>query len=105
MRVQKGRIYYVYMNTTKVIFNIPTAVKNAATKRAKHDRITLTSFLNAATQAYVEGEIELSHPELRATAKAIARIKKISADADKGKNVSGPFTLTESQQHLRNLIR
>lgn len=91
--------------TTKIIFNIPIAVKNAAAKRAKRDRITLTDFLNAATQAYVEGELELPHPELRATAKAIARIKKISADADKGKNVVGPFTLEESDHYLRSLMR
>ncbi len=93
------------MNSTKVIFNIPTAVKNAAAKRAKRENITFTSFLNAATRAYVKGELELPYPELRATAKAIARIKKISADADKGIGVSGPFTLSESQAHLRKLMR
>lgn len=93
------------MQTTRVIFNIPTAVKSAAAKRAKRENITFTDFLNAATRAYVKGDLELPHPELRATAKAIARIKKISANADKGINVSGPFTLAESQQHLRNLMR
>lgn len=93
------------MNTTKVIFNIPPSLKKAAAKRAKRERITLTGFLNAAIRAYVEGELELPHPELRATAKAIARIKKISADANKGINVSGPFTAEEFNQHLRRLMR
>lgn len=92
-------------DTTKVIFNIPTKVKNAAARRARRERLTLTDFLNAAASAYVRGELELPHPELRATARAVARIKKISADADKGINVSGPFTLEESNAHLRKLMR
>jgi len=93
------------MNTTKVIFNIPTALKNAAQKRATRERLTLTDFLNAATHAYVNGELELPHPELRMTPKALARIKKVSADARRGKNVYGPFTLEESQRRLRSLMR
>jgi hypothetical protein len=84
---------------------MPTALKKAAQRRVERENITLTEFLNTATHAYVRGELDISHPEIYATPKAIARIKKIIRDAEQGKNVSGPFTLEESNAHLRKLMR
>jgi hypothetical protein len=78
--------------TAKVIFNMPAPLKAAAQKRARSKGITLTEFLNAATKAFVNGDVELGTPELHATPQAIARFKKISADVNAGKNLSPAFT-------------
>ena len=106
MHVQKGRIYYIYMNTTKVIFNIPTAVKNAAAKRAKHEGLTLTTIFTQAARAYGAGELDVQAVDARPLRPSVARaIKKVIADAERGINVSGPFSLAESEKHLRSLMR
>jgi len=93
------------MQTTKVIFNIPTKVKNAAARRAKREGLTLTAVFNRAASAYGAGalDIEIVDPPLRPS---VARaIKKAIEDADKGKNISGPFTGPELEAHLRKLMR
>ena len=94
------------MNTTKVIFNIPTAVKNAAAKRAKHEGLTLTTIFTQAARAYGAGELDVQAVDARPLRPSVARaIKKVIADAERGINVSGPFSLTESEKHLRSLMR
>ena len=106
MHVQKGHIYCVYMNTTKVIFNIPTAVKNAAAKRAKHEGLTLTTIFTQAARAYGAGDLDVQVVDARPLRPSVARaIKKVIADAKRGINVSGPFSLAESEKHLRDLMR
>lgn len=77
---------------TKVIFNMPVTLKVAAQKRARTQGITLTEFLNAATQAFVKGDIDMSVPELRATPQALRRIQRRRADARAGKNLSPAFS-------------
>lgn len=76
---------------TKVIFNMPVSLKVAVQKRARVQGITLTDFLNAAAQAFVKGDIDMSAPELRATPQALRRIQKRRADARAGKNLSPVF--------------
>lgn len=106
MHVQKGRIYCIYMNTTKVIFNIPTTVKNAAAKRAKHEGLTLTTIFTQAARAYGAGELDVQAVDVRPLRPSVARaIKKVIADAERGINVSGPFTPEESEKHLRSLMQ
>lgn len=82
-------------NTTKIIFNVPVSIKKKAASRAKREGTTLTGFLNASVRAYVEGTLEVSHPELRATPKAIARFKKIAKEARNEKNLSPVFNSAE----------
>lgn len=77
---------------TKVIFNMPVTLKVAAQKRARTQGITLTEFLNAATKAFVKGDMDMSAPELRATPQAIRRAQKRRADARVGKNLTPAFS-------------
>ena len=94
------------MNTTKVIFNIPTSVKNAAAKRAKREGLTLTALFAQAARAYGAGELNIQAIDTRPLRPSVARaIKKAIEDAEKGKNVSGPFTLEEGEKHLHKLMR
>ena len=94
------------MNTTKVIFNIPTVVKDAAAKRAKHEGLTLTTIFTQAARAYGAGELDVQAVNVRPLRPSVARaIKKVIADAERGVNVSGPFSLAESEKHLRSLMR
>jgi hypothetical protein len=94
------------MQTTRVIFNIPIAVKSSAVKRAKREGLTLTTLLTQATRAYGAGELDMQAVDTRPLRPSVIRaIKKAAADAERGINVSGPFTLAESQKHLRSLMR
>lgn len=94
------------MNTTKVIFNIPTVVKNAAAKRAKHEGLTLTTIFTQAARAYSIGDLNVQAVDARPLRPSVARaIKKVIADAERGINVSGPFSISESDKYLRSLMR
>jgi hypothetical protein len=41
--------------TSKTIFNMNTAIKKAAMKKAKNEGLTLSAVLNFAARAYVDG--------------------------------------------------
>lgn len=94
------------MNTTKVIFNVPTAVKNAAAKRAKREGLTLTALFTHAARAYGVGDLDIQAVDARPLRPSVARaVKKAVEDAERGVNVSGPFTPEENAAYLRKLMR
>lgn len=77
------------MSTSKVIFNIPTKLKEATVALAEEKGLTLTSFFTQSAQAFVNGEIDVEPPRLRPV---VARqLRKASDDVKKGKNVSPQF--------------
>ncbi len=92
--------------TTKVIFNVPTAVKNAAAKRAKREGVTLTALFTHAARAYGAGDLDIQAVDARPLRPSVAgAIKKAIEDAKKGINVSGPFTPEENAAYLRSIMR
>lgn len=66
--------------TTKTIFNIDSALKKAAMKKAKHEGLTLSTVLNLALRAYVHDRLRISAFE--------SLLKKRRADARSGRMVS-----------------
>lgn len=80
------------MSTSKVIFNIPTNVKKAATRRAESEGLTLTSVLTQAAQAYGEGRISIAVVETEKLRPEVARrLDRAADDYRKGKNISPQF--------------
>ena len=81
------------MSTSKVIFNIPTKVKKAATQRAENEGLTLTSVLTQAAQAYGEGRISVAVVETpRLRPEVARRLDRAVDDYYKGRNISPVFT-------------
>lgn len=83
--------------TTQVIFNLDSALKNKAMKKAQAEGITLTSVLKLATKAYVDGFLDIG---LVGTEKLNAETRKILIqslkESKKGKGVSEGFTDADS---------
>jgi hypothetical protein len=91
------------MSTSKVIFNIPTSVKKAASKRAEREGLTLTAVLTQAAQAYGEGRIGIEVVETRSLRPAAARRLRTALREVHAGKYTGPFTAKESAAYLRSL--
>lgn len=78
---------------TKVIFNLPRQVKEAAGRRAKKEGLTLSTVLVQAARAYGSGALDVSAVDARPLRPAVMRdLKSMIADAERGKNISPSFT-------------
>ena len=78
--------------TTQVIFKIDKKLKHQALKRAHNEGLAFSYVLKLATQAYVDGILEVqlvSQPKLNAKTKR--ELLKISKDIKEGKNISPLF--------------
>jgi len=75
LRVLRGGIYWIYMNT-RVIFNTDKKLKEAAMRKAKRQGLTLSAFLNIATRAFVEDELELTVSEQKRLVQARKEIRQ-----------------------------
>ena len=93
------------MNTSKVIFNIPTTIKKAATKRAEREGLTLTAVLTQAAQAYGEGRIGIEVVETRPLRPEAARRLRASLREVEAGKYAGPFSAKESAAYLRSLMK
>ena len=81
------------MLTTKVIFNIPRNVKEAAVRRAKREGVTLSTVLSQAARAYGSGVLDVEAVDARPLKPAVMReLKRMIADANRGKSLSPLFT-------------
>ena len=82
--------------TRQVIFKIDEKLKDRAMKKARKEGIAFASVLKLATQAYVDGALEV---QLVAPPKLNARTRRelqgISEDIRQGKNLSPPFDNTK----------
>ena len=78
--------------TRQVIFKIDEKLKDRAMKKARKEGIAFASVLKLATQAYVDGALEV---QLVAPPKLNARTRRelqgISEDIRQGKNLSPAF--------------
>jgi hypothetical protein len=74
--------------TTKVIFNIPVPVKNAAMRRAKREGLTLSAVLAQAARAYGKGELHMDIVDRPLRPSVSRAIRKASEEALRGVNVS-----------------
>ena len=81
-----SRIYsiyiYIYMETTRVIFNVPKKVKEKAAARAKDTQDTLTSVLAHTLHLYGEG---LYDPDDFLSKKDLEEISSGLADMREGR--------------------
>lgn len=78
--------------TRQVIFKIDEKLKERALKKARKEGIAFASVLKLATQAYVDGALEVQlvvPPKLNA--KTRRELQRISEDIRQGKNLSPPF--------------
>jgi hypothetical protein len=81
--------------TTKIIFNIPVPVKNAAMRRAKREGITLSNVLAHAARAYGKGELHIDIVDRPLRPSVSRALRKASEEARRGVNVSPKFTKME----------
>ena len=82
--------------TSQVIFKIDGKLKERAMKKARHEGIAFASVLKLATQAYVDGALEVrlvAQPKLNA--KTRRELLRISKDIRQGKNLSPSFDTTK----------
>lgn len=78
--------------TSQVIFKVDKKLKERAMKKAQKEGIAFASVLKLATQAYVNGALEVrlvAQPTLNATTRR--ELLRISKDIRQGKNLSPAF--------------
>lgn len=79
--------------TTQVIFKIDDKLKAQAMRRAKNDGMPFSSVLKLATQAYVNGSLDVELvPQLRPNRKTRALLARAERDLKSGKNISPAFS-------------
>ena len=82
--------------TTQVIFTIDKKLKNEAMRKARSFGLPFSSVLNLATQAFVDGNINVEMVEAKPfNAKTRKILTRILKDIEKGKNLVGPFDSAE----------
>ena len=92
------------MSTSKVIFNIPTPIKKAASKRAEREGLTLTAVLTQAAQAYGEGRIGIEVIETRPLRSVAARELRTALREVKEGKYTKPLSSREADAYLRSLM-
>ena len=85
--------------TSQVVFKVDKKIKAQAMKKAQSEGIALSSILKLATQAYIEGDLQLGLKFNSHTRKELDRILK---DVDHGKNLSPAF---KSGAEIRSYVR
>lgn len=78
--------------TTQVIFKIDKKLKHQAMKKAQGEGVPYSVVLKFATQAYVNGDLDMklvSQPRLNA--KTRRELKQTMKDIEQGKNLSPAF--------------
>jgi antitoxin component of RelBE/YafQ-DinJ toxin-antitoxin module len=80
--------------TSQVIFTVDSKLKQRAMRRAKARGIPFASVLKMATQAFVEGSLDVRLDEVDPPLNAASRkrLERIIADIEAGKNLSPAFT-------------
>lgn len=78
--------------TTQVVFKIDDKLKKKAMKKADQEGLAFSTVLKLATQAYVNGDLEvgIEKPQ-RLNAKTRRELIQISKDIEQGKNLSPAF--------------
>ena len=75
--------------TSQVIFKIDERLKERAMKKARKEGIAFAAVLKLATEAYVDGALEVQLvAQLKLTAKTRRELLSISKDIRQGKNLS-----------------
>jgi len=85
--------------TSQVIFKIDKKLKDQAMKKAKHEGMPFAYILKRATEAYVQGELEMelvARPKLNA--KTRRELKEAIKDIRAGKNLSPAFKTAEEMR-------
>lgn len=83
--------------TTQVIFKIDKKLKDQAMKKAQHEGIAFASVLKLATQAYINGKLDVELvPQEKLNAKTRRELIQISKDIKAGKNLSPTFNNVEA---------
>ena len=79
--------------TTQVIFTMDKDLKQRAMKKARSFGLPFSSVLNIATQAFVDGKMNLGITQTETlNAKTRRELIKISKDIKEGKNLSPMFS-------------
>ena len=86
---------------TQIIFNIDPKIKAKAMKRAKNKGYPFSAFLKRATEAFVEGRIDLEVGE-RIRPEKLKLWEKISRDYDAGKGLTFN-SMKELRAHWKKL--
>ena len=87
------KLYYDGIMTSQIIFKVEKKIKDKAMKKAQNDGIAFAAVLKLATQAYIEGDLDIkliAAPQLNA--KTRKELAKISKDIKASKNLSPKFT-------------
>ena len=91
--------------TSQVVFKLDNTLKTRAMRKAKKSGVPFASVLKFATQAYVNGALDVElvvRPELNERTKRALR--QAMADVKKGRNMSPAFTnAREAIAHLKAL--
>ena len=74
--------------TSQVVFKVDKKIKDRAMKKAQSEGIALSSVLKLATQAYIEGDLQIG---LKFNAKTRTEMDRIMQDVESGKNLSPRF--------------
>ena len=83
--------------TEQVIFKIDKKLKDQAMKKAQHEGIAFASVLKLATQAYINGKLDVELvPQEKLNAKTRRELIQISKDIKAGKNLSPTFNNVEA---------
>jgi len=88
-------IYFIYMATTRVIFNTVSKIKERAQKRARAEGTDLTGVLNQAMLLYAEGSFD---PDDFLTKEDMQAIRRGLADVKAGR----VYTTDEVRAYLRS---
>ena len=91
--------------TSQVIFKVDRKLKAQALKKARKEGIAFASVLKLATQAYVDGALEVQLvAQSRLNAKTRRELLGISKDIRQGKNLSSSFeTADDAIAYLKSL--
>ena len=73
---------------SQVVFKVDKKIKDQAMKKAQNEGIALSSVLKLATQAYIEGDLQIG---LKFNAKTREELNKILKDVEQGTNLSPRF--------------
>ncbi len=84
---------------TQVVFKVDPKLKSKAMKKAEAEGINLSTVLKFATQAFVDGKLEVG---LKFNAKTSKDLDRIFKDAEEDKNLTPAF---KSGAEIRKYVR
>lgn len=87
---------------TQVVFNVDSALKDKAMKKAKKEGVPFSAVLKMAVKAFVEDKLNLGLIG-DFNLKTSRELRKIYKDIRKGKNLSPGFsTVAEMRKYIEN---